>query len=84
MIMNDERVESEDFKKAVVDRFTIGRSQQMPYSNETASASYLCQINPFQTLIPYFFKIQFNTVKPVLNGISRAQNIFPLKPGYAR
>jgi len=23
-----------------------------------------------------------NTVKPVLNGISRDQNIFPLKPGF--
>jgi hypothetical protein len=23
-----------------------------------------------------------NTVKPVLNGISRVQNIFPLKPGF--
>jgi hypothetical protein len=25
---------------------------------------------------------QFNTVKHVLNGISRVQNIFPLKPGF--
>jgi len=23
-----------------------------------------------------------NTVKPVLNGISRDQNVFPLKPGF--
>ena len=25
---------------------------------------------------------EHNTVKPVLNGISRDQNIFPLKPGF--
>jgi hypothetical protein len=26
--------------------------------------------------------LKYNTVKPVLSGISRAQNIFPLKPGF--
>jgi hypothetical protein len=26
--------------------------------------------------------VQYYTVKPVLNGISRDQNIFPLKPGF--
>jgi hypothetical protein len=25
---------------------------------------------------------QYNTVKPVLNGISRDQKFFPLKPGF--
>jgi hypothetical protein len=29
----------------------------------------------------YIYKI-LTTVKPVLNGISRVQNIFPLKPGF--
>jgi hypothetical protein len=27
-------------------------------------------------------RLNKNTVKPVLNGISRVQNIFPLKPGF--
>jgi hypothetical protein len=26
--------------------------------------------------------VKGSTVKPVLNGISRVQNIFPLKPGF--
>ena len=32
--------------------------------------------------LTYYVKLHCNTVKPVLNGISRDQNIFPLKPGF--
>jgi hypothetical protein len=31
---------------------------------------------------PYFEKIKVGAVKPVLNGISKVQNIFLLKPGF--
>jgi hypothetical protein len=32
--------------------------------------------------VHYKIYLKANTVKPVLNGISRVQNIFPLKPGF--
>jgi len=31
---------------------------------------------------PVLWEMTDETVKPVLNGISREQNIFPLKPGF--
>jgi hypothetical protein len=31
---------------------------------------------------PYIQGVNKYTVKPVLNGTSRVQNIFPLKPGF--
>ena len=36
----------------------------------------------FHTKYFIFLKEVITTVKPVLNGISRDQNIFPLKPGF--
>ena len=38
-------------------------------------------INKCNTKLSPTFE-SLNTVKPVLNGISRDQNIFPLKPGF--
>ena len=38
-------------------------------------------LNEYKQYILFFF-IFCITVKPVLNGISRDQNIFPLKPGF--
>jgi hypothetical protein len=42
----------------------------------------LTQIDPVHTIPFCPSKIRLKTVKPVLNGISRAQNIFPLKPSF--
>jgi hypothetical protein len=44
----------------------------------------ITEVQPFiaQALRMIYFSYFHTTVKPVLNGISRYQNIFPLKPGF--
>jgi len=42
----------------------------------------MCRNTPIDLLAKKYKNSHHNTVKPVLNGISRDQNVFPLKPGF--